>query len=248
MSSTDINTNTSTTARLLAELSALLRGLPGSSAPLANTLCVHAWGFDTFGRTDALDLFARHPLMMSATPYVLTAPGALAVLDALPDGRTVGVFADVVDGVLARVWVAGPVADDAAAESGVPVASDDFLTQDRTVCAGDPADHPSLTALAWQQVQACAAEALLSGQVRAEGASSAGAAAASSSRALVVRAFSSGDAFVALYTLRLLSHGLPRLAHRRWALAACRIDADGVLQHRRLAVSDAWPVPAPIEF
>lgn len=244
------NTDTNTTTRQLAELSALLRGLPGSSAPLANTLCVHAWGFDTFGRTDALDLFAQHPLTLSATPYVLTAPGALAVLDVTPDGRTVGVFADVADGVSARVWVAGPVADDAVTEPGVPVASDDFLTQDRTVCAGDPADHPSLNALAWPQVQACAAAALLLDQVGVEGSGQApaSATAASSSRALVVRAFSSGDAFVALYTLRVLPNGVPRLAHRRWALAACRIDGGGGLLHRRLAVSDALPVPTPIQF
>lgn len=243
--------NNDTHGRLLAELSALLRGLPGSSAPLANPLCVHAWGFDTFGRTDALDLFSRHPLALSATPYVLTAPGALAVLDVTPDGRTVGVFADVVDGadgVLAHVWMAGPVADDAVTEPGVRVASDDFLTQDRTVCAGDPADHPTLNALAWPQVQTSAAEALLSAQIGANGPASAPSGAASSGRALVVRAFSSGDAFVALYTLRVLSHGAPRLAHRRWALAACRIDAEGGLLHRRLAVSEAWPVPAPVQF
>ena len=240
--------NTDTTIRLLAELSALLRGLPGSSAPLANTLSVHAWGFDTFGRTDALDLFARHPLALSATPYVLTAPSALAVLDVIPDGRPVGVFADVVEGVLARVWLVGPVPDDAAVEPGVPVASDDFLTQDRTACTGDPADHPWLNALAWPQVQASAAEALVSTQADVLDPSLSLPAAASSSRALVVRAFSSGDAFAALYTLRLLSNSVPRLAQRRWALAVCRMDAEGGLLHRRLAVSGAWPVPAPIEF
>lgn len=244
MSNTDTKMNT--TARLLAELSALLRGVSGTSAPLANTLSVQAQGFDTFGRTDAVDLFARHPLTLSGTPYVLSAPGALAVLDVSPEGRTMGVFADLVDNVLARVWVAGPVADNAVTEPGVPVASDDFLTQDRTVCAGDPGDHPQLNVLAWPQVQASAAEALVSAQVPAE--SPTFASPASSSRALVVRAFSSGDAFIALYTLRMLSHGLPRLAHRRWALAACRIDAEGGLLHRRLAVSDAWPAPTPIQF
>lgn len=233
---TDINTPT---PRLLAELAGLLRGLPGSAAPLANTLSVQAMGFETFGRTDAVDLFARHPLVLSDTPHVLAAPGALAVLDVMPDGRLVGVFADVAAGVIARLWVAGQVADDAAVEPGVSVASDDFLTQDRTACAGDPRDHPWLNLLAWPQVQAVAAEAL---QAVSEPA------AASSSRALVVRAFSSGDSFAALYTLRVLSPGVPRLAHRRWALAACRIDADGALLHRRLAVSEPWPVPVPVLF
>jgi hypothetical protein len=99
--------NNEHTARLVAELSALLRGLPGSTAPLANTLSVHSWGFETFGRTDALDLFARHPLALSATPHVLAAPGALAVLDVTPDGLPIGVFADVAEGALARLWVVG---------------------------------------------------------------------------------------------------------------------------------------------
>ena len=234
-----MNATASSTPRLLAELSALLRGVPGGAAPLANTLSVQAMGHETFGRTDALDLFARHSLQLSATPHVLTAPDALAVLDVAPDGRSIGVFADVVDGVLARLWVAGPVADDAVAEAAVPVASDDFLTQDRAVCAGDAQDFPHLAALAWPQLLASAAEALQT--VRDP-------AAASSSQAVVVRAFSSGDAFAALYTLRVQAASVPRHAHRRWVLAVCRIGADGALLHRRLAVSEPWPVPAPVFF
>lgn len=234
-----MNVTASSTPRLLAELAALLRGVPGSAAPLANTLSVQAMGFATFGRTDALDLFACHPLALSATPHVLAAPDALAVMDVTPEGRTVGVFADVVDGVLAQVWVAGPVVEDAVAEPAVPVASDDFLTQHRTVCAGDAQDHPQLAALAWPQVLASAAAALHG--VREP-------AAASSSQAVVARAFSSGNAFAALYTLRVQSASMPRHAHRRWALAVCRIDADGALLHRLLAVSGPWPVPAPVLF
>ncbi|MDN3919382.1 hypothetical protein [Roseateles violae] len=234
-----MNAASKSTPQLLAELSGLLRGLPGSAAPLANALTVQAMGFQVFGRTDAVDLLARHPLALSPSPHVLSAPGALAVLDVTPEGRPVGVFADVMDGVLARLWVAGPVVDDAATEPGVPVASDDFLTQDRTHCAGDPIDFPSLDALAWPQVQACAAEAL---QTVAEPA------AASSSRAVVVRAFSSGDGFAVLYALRVLSPEVPRVAHRRWAVAVGRIGADGALLHRRIAVSDAWPVPAHVFF
>lgn len=226
--------NNENTTRLLAELTALLRGLPGSTAPLANTLSVHAWGFEAFGRTDALDLFARHPLALSATPHVLATRGALAVLDVTLDGQSIGVFADVADGVLARLWVVGPTAGDATTEPAVPVASDDFLSQDRKACAGDALDHPALDAAVWPQVEASAAAALQEVSQPA---------AASSSRAVVVRAFSSDDALAALYTLRVLSPGLPRLAHRRWALATCRIGADGALLHRRLAVSDLWPVP-----
>jgi len=234
-----MNTEALHPPRLLSELAALLRGLPGSAAPLANTLRVQALGHETFGRTDALDLFARHPLALSATPHVLAGPDALAVMDITPDGHSVGIYADVVDGVIARVWVAGPVADDALTEAAVPVASDDFLTQQRTLCAGDPQDHPRLAALAWPQVRASAAEALHS--VRDP-------AAASSSQAVVARAFSSGDAFAALYALRMQSASTPRHAHRRWALAVCRIGADGALSHRLLAVSGPWPVPVPVFF
>lgn len=224
---------------VMKQLEALLRGLPGSTAPLANTLSTQAWGYEAFGRTDALDLFARHPLMLSPTPHVLSAPGALVVLDVTPEGRAIGVFADLVDEALARIWVVGPVADDAVAEPGVPVASDDFLNQDRSDCAGEPQDHPNLQPQAWAQVLAGATAALQSVCEPA---------AASSSRAVVVRAFSSDDSFAALYTLRVLSPGVPRQAHRRWALVVGRIDADGRLLHRRIAVSDAWPVPAPVQF
>ncbi len=223
--------------RLLTQLAGLLRGLPGSVAPVANALTVQAFGFETFGRTDALDLFARQPLVLSATPHVLAAPGAFVLMDATPDGRTIGVFADVMDGVLARVWVAGPVADDAVGEPAVAVASDDFLTQDRVPCAGDSQDHPGLQTRAWPEVQASAAAALQAVN-----------AAASSSHAVVVRAFSSDGAFAALYALRVLSRGVPRLAHRRWAVGAGRIDAAGASTHRQLAISDAWPMPAPVLF
>lgn len=234
-----MNVDINAMPRLANELAALLRGQPGSTVPLANTLSVLALGVETFGRTDALDLFAGHPLRLSATPHVVAGPAALALLDVTPDGRPLGVFADLVDGVLARLWVVGSVIDGAAAEPAVPVASDDFLTQDRTACAGDLLDHPGLAARAWPHVQASANELL---QAVAEPA------AASSSRAVVVRAFSSGDAFAALYTLRILAPGVPRLAHRRWALVTGRIGADGALLHRQLAVSDAWPVPTSVLF
>ena len=118
---------------------------------------MHAWGFEVFGRTDALDLFARYPLTLSPTPHVLAAPGAMMVMDVTPDGRPVAVFADVADGVIARLWAVGATAEDATVEPAVSVATDDFLSQDRTACAGDTIDHPTLDAAAWPQVEAGAA-------------------------------------------------------------------------------------------
>ena len=223
---------------LVDELAKLLLGTLGSAAPIANTLSVQVLGFETFGRTDARDLFSQHPVALSATPHFLSASGALAVLDVTPDGRSIGVFADVVDGVLARLWVCGPVLRDAVAEPAVAVASDDFLSQDRRAVAGEPRDHPLLDPQAWPQVQAGAAEAQLGLDQSA----------ASSSNAVVVRAFSSGGSFAALYTLRVLSAGMPRLAHRRFALAMGHADSSGALIHRRLAISDALPVPPPVSF
>lgn len=228
----------STHLHLLDELAKLLRGTLASAAPVANTLSVQALGFETFGRTDARDLFSQHPVALSATPHVLAASGALAVLDVTPDGRSIGVFADVVDGVLARIWVCGSVLSDAVAEPAVAVASDDFLNQDRRAVAGEARDHPLLDPDAWPHVQAGAAEALHELDPPA----------ASSSNAVVVRAFSSGGSFAALYTLRVLSPGVPRLAHRRLALATGHADTGGALMHRRLAVSDALPVPSPVSF
>ena len=223
---------------LVDELAKLLRGTLASAAPVANTLSVQALGFETFGRTDARDLFSQHPVALSTTPHVLTASGALAVLDVTPDGRSIGVFADVVDGVLARIWVCGPVLSDAVAEPAVAVASDDFLNQDRLNVAGELRDHPLLDPQAWPQVQAGAGEALLDLEQSA----------AASSNAIVVRAFSCGGSFAALYTLRVLSPGVPRLAHRRLALAMGHADSSGALMHRRLAISDALPVPPPVSF
>lgn len=224
--------------QLFDELAKLLRGTLGSASPVANTLSVQALGFETFGRTDARDLFSLHPVVLSATPHVLSSSSALAVLDVTPDGRSIGVFADVVDGVLARLWVCGPVLSDAVTEPAVAVASDDFLSQDRQVTAGDPNDHPLLDPQAWSQVQAGGVNALLDLEQSA----------ASSSNAVVVRAFSSGTSFAALYTLRVLSPGMPRLAHRRLAIAMGTVDSGGALMHSRLAISDALPTPSPVSF
>ena len=223
---------------LVDELAKLLRGTLASAAPVANTLSVQALGFETFGRTDARDLFSQHPFTLSATPHVLAAGGALAVLDVTPDGLSIGVFADVVDGVLARLWVCGPVLIEAVAEPAVAVASDDFLSQDRQTVAGEPRDHPLLDPEAWPHVQAGGTQALLDLDQSA----------ASSSKPIVVRAFSSAGSFAALYTLRVLSPGVPRLAHRRLALAMGHADSSGALMHRRLAISDALPVPSPVSF
>lgn len=220
----------------------LLSGSREANRRLANTLRVEAHGVSTFGRTDGLDHFARHPLVLSPSPHVLAGPEALAILDTDADGATIGVFADLADGVLARVWVAGPVSADARPEAAVPVASDDFMHQDRVVVAGDPQDHPRLAAVAWPQVQAASLDAL---------AAAADGPAASSSQAWVVRAFSSRDGFAALLALRLQASTAPgaqRSAHHRWAVALGRVGVDGGSLHRRIAVSAAWPVPMQALF
>ena len=230
---------------VLAVLGHLLRGHATAGAAVANTLRVDAFGLASFGRTDALDLFAAHPLVLSAAPHVLLSPQALVVLDETPDGRCIGAFADLADGVIARLWVVAPTAADAHCEAAVPVASDDFLSQLRVPCVGDAADHPGLQAAAWPHVLSLGGDAL---------AAAGPPQAASSSQAVVMRAVGndgSGGAdglIAALYSLRLQEHSAPRRAHRRLALATARCDAAGALVHSRLAISDPLPVPAAVFF
>ena len=239
---------------VLAVLGHLLRGHATAGAAVANTLRVDAYGLATFGRTDALDLFATHPLLLSATPHVLWSPQALVVLDETPDGRCIGVYADLAEGVIARLWVVAPTAADAHCEAAVPVASDDFLSQLRVPCVGDAADHPGLPAAAWPHVLSLGGEAI---------AAVGPAQAASSSQAVVMRAVgnaenagsagSGGSAgadglIAALYSLRLQEHGAPRRANRRLALATARCDAAGALVHSRLALSDPLPFPRAVFF
>ena len=227
---------------VLAVLGKLLSGHATAGAAVANTLRVDAFGLASFGRTDALDLFSTHPLMLSATPHVLLSPQALVVLDETPDGRCIGAFADLADGVIARLWVVAPTAADAHCEAAVPVASDDFLSQLRLPCVGDAADHPGLQAAAWPHVLSLGGDA-----IAAAGPSQA----ASSSQAVVMRAVGndgSDGLIAALYSLRLQEHSVPRRAHRRLALATARCDAAGALVHSRLALSDPLPVPATVFF
>ncbi len=223
----------------IAVLGALLRGHATAGGAVANTLRADAFGLATFGRTDALDLFSTHPLVFSAAPYVLVSSQALAVLDETPDGRCIGVFADLADGVIARLWVVAATAADAHCEAAVPVARDDFLSQLRLPCQGDSVDHPGLEAAAWPDVLSLGTDALA-----AAGEPSA----ASSSQAVVMRAFSVGGLVAALYSLRLQENTAPRRAHRRLALATARRDVMGTLVHSRLAISDPLPEPAPLFF
>lgn len=111
-----------------------------------------AYGCTTFDRTDAVDLFAVHPLEFSSQARVLRSPQAIAVVDDMADGRTMGAFADLVDGVIARLWVVAGTASDTATEPAVPVARDDFMSQLRERCHGDAVDHPDLHAGAWPRV------------------------------------------------------------------------------------------------
>ncbi len=223
----------------IAVLGALLRGHATAGGAVANTLRADAFGLATFGRTDALDLFSTHPLVFSAAPHVLVSSQALAVLDETPDGRCIGVFADLADGVIARLWVVAATAADAHCEAAVPVARDDFLSQLRLPCQGDSVDHPGLEAAAWPDVLSLGTDALA-----AAGEPSA----ASSSQAVVMRAFSVGGLVAALYSLRLQENAAPRRAHRRLALATARRDVMGTLVHSRLAISDPLPEPAPLFF
>ena len=237
-----MSTSNDTTPDPIAVLSALLRGEASAGDALANNLRVDAFGLSTFGRTDALDLFATHPLALSAAPHVLVSASALAVLDETPDGRTIGAFADLADGVIARVWVVAATAADAEVEPAVPLARDDFLSQLRVPCQGDAIDHPGLDAAAWPGVLSLGTDALAAVDEPP---------AANSSQAIVMRAFGgAGGAggIAALYSLRVQEHTAPRRAHRRLALATARLDGAGAVLHSQRAVSDPLPEPAAVFF
>lgn len=222
-------------------LQRLLCGQAVAADPLANNLRVEAHGCTTFGRTDALDLFAVYPLAFSGQAQVLVSPQAIAVLDDTADGRTMGAFADLVDGVIARLWVVAATAAGATAEAAVPVARDDFMNQLRQRCQGDAAEHPHLQASAWPHVVELGSAAL--GALHNPPA-------ASSSQVWVMRAFSSRSSVAALLRLRVQSATLPRQAHDRLALAFGAVPGQdqGARVHPRLAVSDPLPEPAPVSF
>ena len=226
-----------------AVLQRLLCGQAAAADDLANALRVDAYGCTTFGRTDALDLFAACPLVLSSEAQVLVSPQAIAVLDEQADGRTVGAFADLVDGVIARLWVVAATGTGATAEPAVPVARDDFMSQLRQRCQGDATDHPDLHAGAWPHVVELGSAAL--GALKTPPA-------ASSSQVWVMRAFSSGPSVAALVRLRVQAATLPRQAHDRLALVVARVRGQeqdqGVRVHQRLAVSDPLPEPAPVLF
>ena len=248
----------------MAVLKALLVGQATAADAVANTLRVEAFGHTTFGRTDALDLFATHPLVLSALPHVLLTAQALAVLDETDDGRCIGVFADLADGVLTRLWVVASTAADAQPEAAVPVARDDFLSQLRVPCVGDAADHPGLAAEFWPDLLLLGSAALTVAAVAAVAPTSLGpttalaetadpaaagvSPAASSSQAVVMRAFSVGGQAAVLYSLRVQHHAVPRRAHQRLALATARRAGEASVVHSRLAVSDPLPEPAPVFF
>ena len=158
-------------------------------------------------------------------------------------GRTIGAFADLVDGVISRLWVVTATAAGAMAEPAVAVARDDFMSQLRQHCHGDAADHPGLDAGDW-------------GHVTDPGITALGALhlppAASSSQAWVMRAFGDGGSVAARYRLRVHTATLPRQAHDRLVLGITRVRGQnahaGAGSQQRLAVSEPLPDPAPVSF
>ena len=224
-----------------AVLQQLLCGQVAVADHLANALRVDAYGCTTFGRTDAIDLFTAHPLVFSNAAQCLVSPQALAVLDDAGDGRTVGAFADLVDGVVARLWVVAATAPGATAEPAVAVARDDFMSQLRQHGQGDAVDHPGLSVGDWPRVLE-----LGSAVLKAPPAPTV----ASSSQVWVMRAFSSGQSVAALYRMRVQAASNTRQAHERLALVvapAQDLNEGGPL-HPQLALSDPLPQPAPVSF
>ena len=226
-----------------AVLQQLLCGRPAAADHLSNALRVEAHGHTTFGRTDALDLFALHPLALSSAAQVLVSPRAIAEIDDTADGRTIGAFADLVDVVISRLWVVTATAAGAMAEPAMAVARDDFMSQLRQHCHGDAADHPGLDAGDWGHVTDLGITAL--GALHLPPA-------ASSSQAWVMRAFGDGGSVAARCRLCVHTATLPRHAHDRLVLGNTRVRGQsaqaGAGIQQRLAVSEPLPDPAPVSF
>ena len=222
-----------------AVLQLLLRGQLAAEPHLANALRVEAYGCRTFGRTDALDLFAARPLALSPGLRRVMSPQGIAVLDTAADGRAIGVFADLTDGVIDRLWLVSDCVHGATAEPAVPVARDDFMSQLRMRCEPDPADHPHVHASAWPDVVQMGRAALHAAQEPV---------AASTGQVWVMRAFCTETSVAALYRLRVLAAVPPRHVHERLALAIARIGPQSLPTHPCLALSDPLPQPAPVYF
>lgn len=246
-----------------AVLQRLLCGRVAAADQLANALRVEAQGHTTFGRTDAIDLFTAHPLVLSSDAQCLGSPQALAVFDETPDGRSVGAFADLVDGVIARLWVVSATPPGAVTEPAVAVARDDFMSQLRQRCQGEAIDHPDARGEHWPRVVDLGHAVLEASQTLERPLIPSPVqppeqplAAASSSQVWVVRAFSTGDLVVALYRLRVQATTPLRRAQDRWALAVAAALPAAHLQDQnqraqpqpRLAVSGPLPEPAPVEL
>ena len=160
-------------------------------------------------------------------------------IDEPGDGRTVGAFADLVDGVIARLWVITTTALDATAEPGVAVARDDFMSQLRQRCQGDATDHPELQMSDWHHVLELGSAALDALHPPS---------AASSSQVWVMRAFSSGESLAALYRLRVQAATRQTPTCNRLAMVVAHVhdQTDSGLLHPGLALSAPLPEPATV--
>ena len=167
------------------------------------------WGRgEAYGEEAVLESFRASPV--DPGQGVLLA-GATAAAWVGADGA---LFADLYDGRIGRLWRLG-MGETPAPEPAVAVAFDADLRQVRGDVSFRAEDHPDLAATARDAVT-MAGEALL----RVDHAP-----ALHRARAFVVRAFSVGEATVALYAIHRLTGEAPRRAGFGYALALIEPDA-----------------------
>ena len=177
-------------------------------------------GGEAYGEEAILQSFREMPID-SAQGTILQGDTAAAWI-----GAEAALYVDLYDGRIGRIWRLGP-GSPPPAEPSIAVAFDTDLEQARGTIAFRDADHPELGAWAYDAVVAAGRELLVSDHVPL----------LHRVRGYVVRAFSAGDAAVALYALHRLTAEQPRRAGFGYAMAKLTAGTDPLL------VVDPWTPP-----
>lgn len=165
-------------------------------------------GGEAYGEEAILESFRAAPIDGAAGTLVAGTTAAAWI------GSEVALVADLYDGRIGRLWRLG-AGPSPAPEPAVAVAFDTDLRQVRGDVSFRAEDHPELASANYDAVIA-AGNALLGADH---------APALHRARAFVVRAFSVGEATVALYAIHRLTAEAPRQAGFNYAVALIETDA-----------------------
>ncbi len=160
---------------------------------LLHTCRLHAFGSEAYGEEAIVERFRTMPYGLPADPYVVGAPGHLAVF-----AGAGAMFADLAGDNIARLWRVGP-GTPVMPESGVSVSFDPDLAQARGGLFFSARDHRQLAAGAAQRVEAIGLELARGGT-------------AFRTRTFAIRAFGTVTEGAVLFALHRISEGSQRNA------------------------------------